>query len=105
MRRPPSHEDKQLNDGNSIAAHPRKQNKMRPAQENQDSDLIYNDEHPEIPLTQRASRYLDDTLDSPLSQKTGNKKGTRARAYINPPHHHHPLSKRPRQDNPEQTAS
>lgn len=84
MRRTPSHEEKHLTDGHSIAARTRKQNKIRPAQENQDSDLIYNDEHPEVPLTRRASRYLDDTLDAPISQKQ---------------------KKRSRQDGPEQATS
>jgi D-alanyl-D-alanine carboxypeptidase len=113
---------------------------------------MYNDEHPEIPITQRASRYLDDTLDSPFNQQTSNEKrsrtarngetSTRMPRVSRPPrapksaldveeteqpgrrstqhtrpsgqtqaiertriNNNNPLSKRPRQDDPEQPYS
>lgn len=84
MRTTPSHDDNNASGDQgekNFETRTRKQRKInKPAQQAMEQDSFYNDEHPEVPVTRRASRYLDDTSDFDITDPSAQRAPTIRRA-------------------------
>ncbi|BCL81149.1 D-alanyl-D-alanine carboxypeptidase [Ktedonobacteria bacterium brp13] len=88
MRTTPSHDDNNASGDQgekNLETRTRKQKKInKPAQQDMEQDPFYKDEHPEVPISRRASRYLDDTSDFEITDPSEQRSPTIRRAHFAP---------------------